>query len=66
MQPTVPSRRAGFALWLATAAVLIAAGIFVPYTVLAGSALVFAFWSVFGLSIILLILWAVSGWRDRP
>lgn len=55
-----------FARWLAAAAVLILAGIAVPYGALSGPPHglgIPAFWLAFGLAVIALILWGVRGWR---
>ena len=55
-----------FARWLAAAAVLILAGIVVPYGILSGPPEglgLSAFWLVFGVAVIALILWGVAGWR---
>ena len=59
--------RNGFRLWLGLVAVVILAGVFVPYGVLAGrdgSLIIVGFWCLFGSTVIGLILWGVSGWKD--
>lgn len=60
-------RRKGGGLWLLAVAVLVLAGVVVPYGVLAGSDLAgwtFAFWTAFGVAVAVLIGVAVAGWRD--
>ncbi len=55
-----------FARWLAAAAVLILAGIAVPYGLMSGPPHglgVTAFWVAFGVAVVALILWGVRGWR---
>lgn len=60
-------RAKGFAIWLAMVAIVILAGIAVPYTILSGPAFgvwdVPVFWIGFGFLVIALILRAVSRWR---
>ena len=56
-----------FRLWLVLAAATIAAGVAVPYGILAGGAPsveIFAFWCIFGLAVVVLIAIGASGWRD--
>jgi hypothetical protein len=56
----------GFGFWLATAGLLIAAGVFVPYGILSGGAASFdvlLFWCLFGIAVIGLIAVGVSRWR---
>jgi hypothetical protein len=55
-----------FARWLAAAALLVLAGIAVPYGLLSGEPHglgILVFWLGFGLAVIALILRGVSGWR---
>ncbi len=55
-----------FALWLAAAAILILAGIAVPYSLMSGGAIglgIAGFWLAFGVAVIALILRGVAGWR---
>lgn len=61
------ARRGGGGLWFAAMTVLVGAGVVVPYGLLSGSASAgwtFAFWTVFGLAVAVMIWIAVSGWRD--
>ena len=60
-------RMTGFAIWLAMVAIVILAGIFVPYLLLSGPAFgqldVPVFWLGFGFVVIALILRAVAKWK---
>jgi len=60
-------RRGGFGAWLAALAVLVAAGGFVPYGLLAGQRGWFTglFWLGFGAAVIVLVGAGVRGWRER-
>ena len=56
----------GFRIWLAAVAVVILAGIVVPYSVLSGGApslAIFLFWCVFGATVIGLIAAGVARWK---
>lgn len=56
----------GFRTWLAAAAVLVLAGIVVPYGLLGGgtpSPDIFVFWCGFGLAVVALIALGVARWR---
>ncbi|MGC9370375.1 MAG: hypothetical protein ACP5DX_12615 [Paracoccaceae bacterium] len=56
----------GFTLWLLSAALVIAAGIVVPYGILSGGAPSLAvpiFWCLFGGAVIALIATGVARWR---
>ena len=61
------ARRRGGGLWFAAMAVLVGAGVAVPYGILSGGAAAgwtFAFWTVFGVAVAAMIWIAVAGWRD--
>ena len=62
--PKTTQATTGFRGWLATAALLIFAGIAVPYGVLTGVWSVPIFWLAFGFAVIALILGGTRGWRD--
>ncbi len=54
-----------FARWLTAAALLILAGIAVPYGLMSGPPHglgILWFWTGFGAAVIALILWGVRGW----
>lgn len=56
----------GFTWWLIVVAVIIAAGIIVPYGILGGGAPsldILIFWSVFGAAVIGLVVVGVFRWR---
>lgn len=56
----------GFPTWLFAAALLILAGIVVPYGILGGGAPsldIFLFWCLFGLGVVALIAVGVGRWR---
>ena len=56
----------GFRTWVAVAALVIAAGIGVPYGVLSGgppSLDIFVFWCLFGVVVVALIAIGVGRWR---
>ncbi len=58
--------RKGFRLWLGLMVGVILSGVFVPYGPLAGrdgSLIVAGFWTLFGATVIGLIVWGVSGWK---
>ena len=59
-------KRRGFGPWLTALAVLVVAGGFVPYGLLAGHQGWFTalFWGGFGLAVIVLIALGVKSWRD--
>ncbi|MCB1406591.1 MAG: hypothetical protein KDK01_10110 [Rhodobacteraceae bacterium] len=61
------SKRGGFGPWLAVVAVLVFAGGFVPYGLLADQRGWFtaAFWALFGVAVIVVIVTGAKGWRDR-
>lgn len=64
---TRPTRRPGRDAWLAAAALLVLAGVAVPYGLLSGGAHglgIVLFWLAFGLAVAALILAAVLRWRD--
>lgn len=55
-----------FRLWLALTAIMISAGIFVPYGILGGGPAAFdilIFWILFGLAVIVLIAVGIARWR---
>lgn len=56
-----------FGPWLAALAILIVAGGFVPYGLLAGHRGWFTtlFWGGFGLAVVVLIAAGVKGWKDE-
>lgn len=57
---------AGFRTWLAVVAVLVAAGIVIPYGVLGGgepSIDIFAFWCLFGVGVVAVIIAGLRHWR---
>lgn len=60
-------KRRGFGIWLAVVVVLVFAGGFVPYGLLADHRGWFTalFWGLFGLAVIVVIATGVNGWRDR-
>ncbi|MBK1635128.1 hypothetical protein [Rhodovulum adriaticum] len=69
MREEVTRPPAGRRFWIVAMAVLILAGIAVPYGALAGAAPGFAvllFWAGFGLAVIALIALAVLRWRAEP
>lgn len=61
------NRRAGFGPWLAVVVVLVFAGGFVPYGLLADHQGWFTalFWALFGVAVIVVIVAGARGWRDR-
>lgn len=55
-----------FRLWLVLTAMLIGAGIFVPYGILGGGPAGFdilIFWMLFGLAVVVLIAVGIARWR---
>ena len=60
------AKRGGFGLWLGALALLVLAGVAVPYGVLAGGQgwAVAGFWGAFGLAVSVLIALGIRGWRD--
>ena len=68
MRPGIrPGMRPGRTAWLAATAVVVLAGVAVPYGVLGGGApglAIAGFWVVFGLVVVGLILAGMAGWRD--
>ena len=56
----------GLRLWIASAGLVIAAGVIVPYGVLGGgtpSLDVFLFWCLFGLAVVVLVVAGLARWR---
>ncbi|WP_371054993.1 hypothetical protein [Rhodosalinus sp. K401] len=56
----------GFGIWLVAVALVILAGIVVPYGILSGGApslVIFVFWCVFGAAVIGLIAAGVARWK---
>ena len=56
-----------FGPWLAALAILVFAGGYVPYGLLAGHRgwFITLFWCGFGLAVVLLIALGVKGWKDK-
>ena len=61
-----PPRRAQAArrIWLAAVALVVLAGVFIPYGPMAGSPGVGVFWLVFGAAVIALIAIGIARWTD--
>lgn len=60
-----PGQR-GFRVWLVTVALLLVAGVFLPYMALAGRApsmAIFGFWLGFGLAVVAVIGVGVARWK---
>lgn len=58
--------RGGGALWGVLMAVMVVAGVVVPYGVLSGGPFAgwtFGFWIAFGLAVVAMVAVAVAGWR---
>ena len=60
--------KSGFTIWLSLVIIGVLLATFIPYgilTTLAPSLAIYGFWLGFGVSITLLIFWAVKDWKNE-